>query len=259
MTRWRIDAGGSLGFSIGGGPGYRLRIPRSRDSLSAPHPDAAEIKITASMNWLAHLQLSEPTPEALIGGLLPDLVRGPELQDASPVFQPGIREHRLIDSFTDRHPVFTRSKQRIDGSMRRFSGIIIDVFYDHFLTSRWHEYSPRPLAAFLAEFHPLIDEFWEHIPVSARPHLARMRDAGWLQSYGTIQGVATALARTGRRLKRPVDLGQATDDLDRHYEAFSEDFGNFYPALAEHVRRDRAARTAAPARLMSVAENQGCG
>ena len=197
------------------------------------------------MNWLAHLQLSEPTPEALIGGLLPDLVRGPELQDASPVFQTGIREHRLIDSFTDRHPVFARSKQRIDESMRRFSGIIIDVFYDHFLTRRWHEYSTRPLAPFLAEFHGMIDEFWEHIPVSAQPRLARMRDEGWLESYGTIQGVAMALTRIGRRLKRPVNLGQATDDLDRHYEALSTDFGNFYPALAEQVRIDRAARSAA--------------
>ena len=202
----------------------------------------AETDKHASMNWLAHLQLSEPTPEARIGGLLPDLVRGPELEAAAAVFRSGITEHRLIDSFTDRHPVFARSRSRISPRLRRFSGIIIDVFYDHFLTRHWHDYSAGPLPSLLAAFHQDVEGFMEHIPVSARPRLDRMRDEGWLESYGTVAGIGLALGRIGRRLKQPVDLGAATDDLERHHHELAEDFRIFYPELGEHVRRHRARR-----------------
>ena len=40
--------------------------------------------------------------------------------------------HRKLDSFTDSHPVFLRSRGRISDMNRRYSGVLIDMFYDHF-------------------------------------------------------------------------------------------------------------------------------
>ena len=85
------------------------------------------------MNYLAHLFLSDGTPESLIGNLLGDFVKGSIENIYSLKIIEGIYLHRKIDSFTDSHPIFRSSKRLIGVDRRRFSGIMIDVFYDHFL------------------------------------------------------------------------------------------------------------------------------
>lgn len=75
------------------------------------------------MNWLAHLHLAPEESAWRIGCLLPDLVDARTLKDLPDVFLPGIREHHRIDAFTDRHPLFRRSRARIAPPYRRFSGM----------------------------------------------------------------------------------------------------------------------------------------
>jgi acyl carrier protein phosphodiesterase len=85
------------------------------------------------MNWLAHIFLSEPNVESRLGNLLGDLVKGKDLDDINPNLRQGIARHYAIDRFTDSHPVVKISKQRIDKEYSKFAGILIDIFYDHFL------------------------------------------------------------------------------------------------------------------------------
>ena len=54
----------------------------------------------------------------------------------------------------------------------------------------------------------------------------------WLTSYGGWDGVATALRRITRRLRRPVNLAGAVADMKRLESELSEDFVRFYPDLA---------------------------
>jgi acyl carrier protein phosphodiesterase len=102
------------------------------------------------MNWLAHLLLSEPEAAFRIGNILPDILTRAELQKLSPIFQGGAETHRLIDAFTDCHPVVRRSIGRFVPPFRRFGGILVDVFYDHFLAVDWINYSEVPLGNFCA-------------------------------------------------------------------------------------------------------------
>ncbi len=187
------------------------------------------------MNWLAHLQLSPPDAAWRIGNLLPDLLSGPELRAVSPIFSDGIAQHRIIDRFTDAHPCFRRSCRRIDGPLRRYAPILVDVFYDHFLSRDWSVYASAALEVQVAEFHASIDSFRGALPEVAHDRLCRIRDAGLLLSYGDPAGVRAALERVGRRLRRPVDLALATDIMVSGYEEFAADFGTFYPELVRHT------------------------
>ncbi|HEX7953720.1 MAG TPA: hypothetical protein VF523_11700, partial [Burkholderiales bacterium] len=45
--------------------------------------------------------------------------------------------HRKIDSYTDAHPLVLASKARISPARRRYAGIMVDMFYDHFLAKYW--------------------------------------------------------------------------------------------------------------------------
>src|SRR5688572_24690517 len=180
------------------------------------------------MNWLAHLLLSEPTPAFRIGNLLPDFVR-PSMLEGLPVdFQRGIECHRRIDAFTDAHPVVRRSLARFQPPYRRFAGIFVDVFYDHFLSQDWGVHASMPLSSSVEEVHAAIETHRDQLPPIAYARLCQMKSDGWLFSYGDRCGVESALRRISTRLRRPFDLGGGIEVLDQNYEALRADFREFF-------------------------------
>ena len=195
------------------------------------------------MNWLAHIQLSGDSPATRIGNLLPDLMRASELGCVSEQFLPGIQLHRIIDSYTDSHANFRQSVVRVDGPLRRFAPIIVDIFYDHFLTLEWSSFSAISLEAVVNDFHQSIDSFRMVLPEAAYIRLAEIRDAGYLMSYSSEDGIAAALARVSSRLRRRVDLSVGVEKLRTHYDFFATDFRGFYPQLLNHIKKQAAPRS----------------
>lgn len=187
------------------------------------------------MNWLAHLLLSEPTPAFRLGGLLPDFVSSAALIDLPPEYMRGIQRHRLIDAYTDQHPVFRRSVQRFQPPLRRFGGILIDIFYDHFLTREWASFSSVSLNDFLADVYASFKNHRNDIPDEAYPRLLDVQRENYLASYGSMEGLTRTLHRLSQRFRRPVDLTPAIDVLQRDYTAFQTDFAVFFPDLCAQV------------------------
>lgn len=189
------------------------------------------------MNWLAHLFLSEPSAAFRIGNLLPDLV-GPSALAGLPVeFLRGVQQHRRIDSYTDSHPIVRRSIARVGPEFRRFAGIFVDIFYDHFLSREWPVLSRTPLAAFTSEVYASFEDHRHHIPAEAYIPLTRMKSENWLCTYGDLHGVATTLGRIGLRLRRPTPLAEGAAILEADYAGFHADFAEFFPELIAHVRK----------------------
>jgi acyl carrier protein phosphodiesterase len=193
------------------------------------------------MNWLAHLHLSEPTPEHRAGNLLPDLINVSRLDGLSEGVVRGIECHRRIDAFTDSHPIFRRSMGRIDGTYRRYAGILIDVFYDHFLAKEWADYAAVTLEDFARDAYRCFETLQPLLPGTLFARLLQLREEDVLCSYRDAAGVELALGRIGRRFRRPLDLRPAMAALQTQGELLREDFRSFFPALREHVSacRDR--------------------
>jgi acyl carrier protein phosphodiesterase len=187
------------------------------------------------MNWLAHLLLSEPTPAFRVGGILPDLVSSAVLEGLPVEFQRGILRHRQVDAFTDAHPAFRRSVERFQPPLRRFGGVLVDIFYDHFLSRNWYIYSDIPLPVFVAECYAAFEETRADLPPEAYAHLQRIRAGDWLGSYGEIAGIAHTLQRISTRMRRPIDLTPAVAVLESDYDSFHADFMAFFPTIKEHL------------------------
>ncbi len=187
------------------------------------------------MNWLAHLYLSEPDPAFRIGNLLPDILSYSHLTALPESFQRGIQQHRLIDAFTDTHPIFKQSIRRIPESHRRYGGVLVDMFYDHVLAREWSTYSSQPLPEFAAEVYRSFEIFKPQLPPEIWPRLEGMRHVDLLCSYRELPGIAAALDRISSRLRRPIPLAEATVILENHYHAFRTDFEKFFPELKAHV------------------------
>lgn len=189
------------------------------------------------MNHLAHLRLSPPDPHWRLGALLGDFVRGTDLSAHPDGVRRGIELHRAIDTFTDAHPVFTQSRRRIDGPLRRFSGVLVDVFYDHFLLRRWDELGHGALAAaFARDAYELLRDHRELLQGDIRTHLDRMIENRWLEKSADIDGVRTVLGRIAMRMRREVALQGGAELLRRDYDAFAADFDSFWPDVEQFAR-----------------------
>ena len=88
------------------------------------------------MNYLAHLYFANKTKTSLLGSILADFMKGNAHKAFDSDVIEGIRLHRQIDKFTDTHATVKLSKSRISISRRRFSGILTDIFYDHFFSKK---------------------------------------------------------------------------------------------------------------------------
>lgn len=187
------------------------------------------------MNWLAHVFLSEPDIEFRLGNLLADIVRGEELRRMSAGFQRGVQKHKQIDAFTDAHPLVKRSRARVSPEFRRFSGVLVDVFYDHLLATRWNDYSPIVLDAFTAKFYADIESSSIELPTSARVTLDRIIRHDLLGAYRGMEGVERSLRRLSAylssRWRREFALEKGVSDLIARRDEFDADFAEFFPQL----------------------------
>lgn len=93
------------------------------------------------MNHLAHVFLAPDSPEARVGSILGDFARGLEVSALPDLVQLGVRHHRAVDSYTDRHPEVLASKAVFSRERRRFAGVALDILYDHYLLRHWQRFS----------------------------------------------------------------------------------------------------------------------
>jgi acyl carrier protein phosphodiesterase len=119
---------------------------------------------------------------------------------------------------------------------RRFGGIFVDIFYDHFLSREWPSFSATPLPVFTHEVYACFARHRHEIPAEAYLHLERMKAENWLSTYGDLHGVVTTLGRIGLRLRRPMSLVEGAAILEADYAGFAADFRAFFPELMSHVR-----------------------
>jgi acyl carrier protein phosphodiesterase len=191
------------------------------------------------MNWLAHVFLSPPDIEFRLGNLLADLVRGRDRAAMPAAFLDGVRRHQAIDAFTDSHPAVHRSRARIGGDFQHVTGILVDVFYDHFLALDWGRYSAEPLEAFVARLYADIQAHPIELPTEARAAVERMMADYRLGSYRRLDGIEASLRRVSMRLMertgQDFGLERGVPELVANFDALRGDFAEFFPQLRSHV------------------------
>ena len=196
------------------------------------------------MNYLAHALLAGPQPPSRLRAMLGDFVKGP-LDALAPRFPPevvaGIALHRRIDSFAEGHAAFRASRQRVSSLRRRFSGVMVDMFYDHFLARHWPSFCAQPLEAFTAETYALLAHNRSLLPPRLAQALPSMQAADWLASYRSIESIGEALDRMAtHRLRRENPLAGAVEELHADYAAYGADFRSFFPDALEYSATARA-------------------
>lgn len=210
--------------------------------MASPHSGlseasrAAPFALIADMNWLAHLFVSADTPHAWIGNLIGDFARGLDPNSLHPAVRTGFQQHRAVDRFTDAHPMHRASRARFFEPYRHFSGVLVDLYYDHFLANAWEQYRAEPLEAFVDRVHRVLSEHEDLLSPELRAAAPRLEYHGWLRSYQDEAGLARVLAGIERRSKREIDLRSSLQVLDRERAELEAEFHTFFPELIRYCR-----------------------
>lgn len=187
------------------------------------------------MNFLAHLYLSKEIPALQIGNFVADSVKGNHYLHYPVGIQKGILLHREIDFFTDNHAVFRKSKQLLVPHFGLYAGVIIDMFYDHFLAKNWHLYHHQPLPNFIQQFYQLLQNNAAVLPAKVQQFLPIMLRDNWLLQYATTQGLHTILQQMDHRTRNQSGMANAIDFLEKDYEVYEQDFFAFFTEICFFV------------------------
>ena len=186
------------------------------------------------MNFLAHIYLSGDNDLIKIGNFMADGIRGKQFETYPILIQKGILLHREIDTYTDAHPVFRQSTKKLHENYHHYSGVIVDIFYDHFLAKNWSIYSDEKLEDYVQRFYTSLHDNYELLSERTQKLMPIMIRENWLGIYKSIEGMQHILTQMDRRTKNLSKMQFATTELISNYDIFEADFTLFFEDLRNH-------------------------
>lgn len=191
------------------------------------------------MNYLAHFHLAWPEEGLVVGGLEGDFFKGPLHDALDQGVARGIRLHRSIDAYTDQHPETGALRRAFPARLRRVSGILIDISFDHFLCRYWSRFSELAPAEFNRRVYAMLGDRQQTLSAPSRRMLTRMREYDLLGRYAQWETVGASATRVGQRFRRGNPMQDVDDELALLRPALEAGFLRFYPDLVAFVRERR--------------------
>ncbi|SHI51229.1 ACP phosphodiesterase [Algibacter luteus] len=183
------------------------------------------------MNYLAHIYLSGDNDLVTLGNFMADGIKGKKYKKYPKNIQIGILLHRHIDSFTDAHKTFRLSTKRLHEKYGHYSGVIVDILYDHFLAKNWDRYCDTPLSEYIDAFYDTLEANYDLLPLRIQKMMPYLLADNWLLSYATIEGISRVLDGMNRRTKNRSSMNEAVVELEAFYEEFENEFFEFFDEL----------------------------
>ena len=188
------------------------------------------------MNYLAHAFLSFNNSDILAGNMISDFIKGKAQFNYPPAIQKGIRLHRLIDEFTDTHPVTARAKSFFRPQYRLYSGAFTDVVYDHFLAldkKQFEDYGN--IEKFSQHIYLLLENNFVSFPPPFQKMFPYMKTQNWLYNYQFKKGIQKSFKGLVYRAAYLNESDIAFEIFNQHYHELENCYREFFPELKEFV------------------------
>jgi len=188
------------------------------------------------MNFLAHLCLASSNSNLMLGGMIGDFVRGRRVLRSYPdAVRKGIMLHRHIDWYTDHSSMLRKLRTRFPREFRRYSGIIVDLAFDHELALNWWRYMPQSLERFDLETRDLLRDHEALVPESLATFMRYADRHGLFTAYREEDVILYSLAGIGARLKRSNPLHRVVEIWPELAPEFNTTFRQFFPQIQSRV------------------------
>lgn len=190
------------------------------------------------MNYLAHSFLSFNQTDLIIGNFIADSIQGNKFEGLTDGIIKGIHLHRKIDSFTDSHPIYLTSKHRFSKDFGKYSGVLMDMIYDHYLAKNFSLYSALPLQHYCSDLYKLLDDNNRYFPESAKRFYGYMTEHNALYNYSSLEGMETVLTHLNHRIRHRYQLNEAIPLIEKHNTEIEEEFFVFFDDLIDFCKKE---------------------
>jgi acyl carrier protein phosphodiesterase len=185
-----------------------------------------------TMNYLAHIFLSNHHPQIQIGNFIGDFVKGSHHNQYPAEIQKGILLHRQIDTFTDSHPVVRECIGRMRDTFGRYSGIVLDLYFDHLLALNFSDYSSqKSLRRFSVRFYVHLIIYYRYLPKRVKGFVWHFILTNRLEKYKTTEGLKNSLQIMELHKTPHISPEKAINYLEQNIEYFQHQFRKFFPEL----------------------------
>ena len=188
------------------------------------------------MNFLSHIYLSGEEEETKIGNFIGDYVKGRAFHIYPEKIKDGILLHRFIDSFTDKNKHTLEAKALFVPKYRKYSGIVMDIIYDHFLASNWNKYSNIELIDFINNFHGLLVKYNDMLPAEVQIIYPKLIKNNRLYSYKSIEGIRSVLSTMAKYTSLPDHSDFAIETMNENYDYLTENFFSFFSDIIYYIK-----------------------
>lgn len=189
------------------------------------------------MNFLAHAHLSQENSDVIFGNFIADSVKGKTYNKFRKDIAIGILLHREIDTFTDRHKIVGSSKATVRKHFGRYSGIVIDIYYDHYLARNWNDYHNEELSKYTTKIYLILAQRFFLLPAKIKRILPFLIGQNWLSGYANLDDLKRVFAGMDRRTGHISGMEKAVTILEDNYTSLYSDFKEFYCELESHSKQ----------------------
>ncbi|MBX2879612.1 MAG: DUF479 domain-containing protein [Granulosicoccus sp.] len=185
------------------------------------------------MNFLAHTLLGFNDKQLIAGQICGDFVRGRDLSAFPDRVATGIRLHRHLDAFADRHPALGEQRRSISHVPLRLSGILLDVLFDHHLAINWQTLSDMTLENHALQVHLALRENEKVMPDAVRRFADVLQTNDILQNNRYLSAIEQTLSKLSRRSAAFAPLALSKGEVEPLRQQLAPSFDGFYPQLRQ--------------------------
>lgn len=167
----------------------------------------------------------------MFGNYIGDGVKGAQVRDYSEAVQRGVHFHRFIDSYTDTHDEVRASKKLFYATQAKFSGVVLDVLFDHLLAKNWKVHHDSSLGEFVARCYRIVGQRIDSMPTRSARFYGYMYAENILESYGTLDGIRQVFRGMDYRTRFDSNMVNSTEVFASHQAELEDRFGRFFPDL----------------------------
>lgn len=188
------------------------------------------------MNYLAHIFLSGSDKKMQLGNFFADAVKGNSYKNYPQAISDGILLHRAIDTYTDSHPVVRETIQALRPYFGRYSGVLLDIYFDYLLASHFNEFSDIPLKQYAKGFYFTLIRNRHFLPNRFKRFMWHFILTNRLSKYATIDGIKESLEIMEKVHRISLSVPAAIEYLREHEEELFAVFQPFFRELQSYCR-----------------------
>jgi len=183
------------------------------------------------MNYLAHIFLSGSDRKMQLGNFIGDAVKGNSYQNYPQAISNGILLHRAIDDFTDNHPVIKEMIRTLKPYFGRYSGVLLDIYFDYLLASRFTSLAGLSLKKYTRRFYITLIINYHYLPVRIKRFVWHFIATDRLGKYAKPEGIREALEIMVDYRHLDISVDKAMQYLSEHEEELFAAFQPFWVEL----------------------------